>query len=214
MAEITLLPSATGSTHAYINGAGTPPTNVQTNDGDISYRRTQDGDNTIDLFAMDDLPSAAANINTVTHGVYSDGSATITYRIRHYYNGTGANSGDVTSGNGSYVLRTWAPTTDPEGNSWSVPVVNGMEVGYRRVTPPAANHKVTQVYSTVEYTSGGGGMITAFLQWLPPLFAVASHGLLKCEVTQILSKLNPRPSNDEEVRKILEAFRVRPCYNF
>ena len=114
------------------------------------------------------------------------------------------------------VAGTWVSFSRTDMNT-ATPTVDQMNAGelrLRHTGGTVGDAGWTYTYWDVNTVLTGGGLITAFLQWLPPLFAVASHGLLKCEVTQILSKLNPRPSNDEEVRKILEAFRVRPCYNF
>lgn len=74
--------------------------------------------------------------------------------------------------------------------------------------------RVHKSYVNVTYTlppaSGGFAIFIASL--LPPILAVASHGLDVPVLQKILVRSRPHPCREEEWRRLLEAVLVRPRY--
>ncbi len=114
----------------------------------------------------------------------------------------------------TWVTKTSSSQTSPDtGLAWIVPEVNGSKVkGYMNNTTNIGD--LSALHLDVTYVFAGGGFAYLIGQWLPPLLAVASHGLLKREVASVLSRLRIRPCHKEDFARIFEALRRRPAYGF
>lgn len=214
-----IYPDAAGVTQQYVNGAGTVPTNVQTNDGDSSYRSTTT-DLKIDLFSMDDLPEGAETTDYYRGYVVSRGvGSNIVHRVRLYTSGSSVESGNRTALNGSWTTTSYPFVNDAAGNPWTVSTVNVSQLGYRRTQSSGPGHRVTQVKAYVRFKFGAGMLMNFGWKLIPPLLAsgLFSHGLL-CEPAENLVQmfrqvLGPKsiiPVSGHELIELCEALTIRP----
>ena len=167
-------------------------------------------------FNMDNLPAGSASVSTVDliARMSESGVSAITARAFVLLSGT------IVNGATRAVTSTWTTYTDlaiarPGGGTWTPADVNAMEVGVEEDTDSADSVLCTTLYSTVAYTVGSGDYAIFIASWLPPLLALASHGLTMVDVRHMaraLRHLKHHPSNDEDFRRLLEGFRLRPRY--
>lgn len=75
---------------------------------------------------------------------------------------------------------------------------------------------VSTLVKVLDFVGPVGGSYWLLGSWLPPLLAVASHGLSLLEIDQLLDKAWPvRPHGDrEELDMIGREFLRRPAYGF
>ncbi len=116
-----------------------------------------------------------------------------------------------------FSTKTHNNIARPGGGTW-VPsdfdnIAGKYEVGVRAENMGGADGiRCTTVYSVVNWEYQAGSFVYMVSSWLPPLLAVASHGLTKIDVSAILSSLKTRPSNNEDLTRILEVFKRRPVW--
>ena len=172
MPSINLYPTAAGFHTAWVNGAGSIPTNVQTNDGHTSYVKLAGADSGKETYQVDDMPGDAVSVTSVTaHAVLirqGAGGGNLKHIVR--YNGV-----DLLSSNFSitaaWVDYSWLVPTAPGGGGWTPTIVNATEFGQQRYNG-ADEVRCTQCYAVVVYVAGGETFIT-FYQYLLPLLGTA-----------------------------------------
>lgn len=219
MPTTRLLPAAAGTDAAWSNGVGTVPTNVQTDDGDTTYRTQSSAVSVADTFQVDALPAGEADtVTNVDAAAKARRSAGGTTRINvRWRNGGSGSDGATQIDSASYTLVTETAVARPGGGSWVPSDFDGgagAECGYVTTnTGVGDTTRATWCYFDVTWTYfPSGGFVWLLSSWLPPLLAVASHGLTKLDVITILRSMKTRPSSDEDVRRLLEAFAVRPRF--
>lgn len=216
MTTIILLPTAAGNYQQFTNGAGTVPTNVQTADGNTSFRTTTT-DGQKDTFPVDDMPGNIASVSQADASI-SAATTSGTMTGRNMMRSSvptdrfGANKTITTTY--SEHNEVWA--TDADSSAWDETKINAHEFGYESVSGSASAMRVSRVMVTVTYEIGAGGYNWLIGCWLPPLIAVASHVLTRREILAALDCLKYKrislPSNNEDFAAIMAAFRVRPVY--
>lgn len=191
---------------------------LTTDDGDTS-RHQSDTANADASFQVEAIPLAAAVITRVEvfDKLYWAGQA---------HNGAafmrlpavGAVVGNTWSVTGTpYDMYSWDFISNrPGGGSWTpedlIGGANGAQPGCRCTTSTGTGTlRWTYMYMEIDWL-GAGGFALFVSQWLPPLLAVASHGLSKLDMAKILRNLKTRPSSDEDFARLLNAFKVRPVY--
>jgi hypothetical protein len=223
MPTTRLLPAAAGTDQAWSNGAGTVPTNVSTDDGDTTYRTTASASSVPDTFFADALPVQATIVNTVDAAVKGRRSAGGTTRMnaRWRLGGTALN-GAIQIDSASYTLATEVAVARPGGGAWVKTDFPGggagAECGYITTnTGVADTMRSTWAYFDVAWTPAAGGFFYLLGCWLPPLLAVANHGLSLAEIDRFLSKFKIRPGGQDkayELDLVKRAFEVRPRFAF
>jgi hypothetical protein len=105
--------------------------------------------------------------------------------------------------------------TDGDAVAWDQYRMENNRLILRKDTTVAdSNWQVTFAWYEITYGPNPAGWSYLVSQWIPPLLAVASHGLLHREVVSILKNLRSRPTESSEVRRLLEVFIRRPAYGF
>ncbi len=174
----------------------------------------------IDSYNNDQLPPNVSKIVSVSiAGQNRTGAqAGTSYQFQNMMRFSGSNWFGTTRTTG--VNQSWVVQTDsnvptaPDSSAWSVAVVNATELGTRRLGEVGKTSFHNYINMSVVYELPGGGFALFVSQLIPPLLAVASHGLSKLDVSQILQRCKIRPTNDEDFARILEGFRRRPVYCF
>ncbi len=98
--------------------------------------------------------------------------------------------------------------------AWTVSEINGATAYVYKPGDSGIWKSCSAVHWAVNYINAAGSFVHLLSQWLPPILAMASHGLLKREVSQILSSLKVQPSLPEDFARIFEALRRRPVYGY
>lgn len=163
------------------------------------------------------MPADAGVINSVAiESVNKTGADTGTYWFKNLMRESSTDwfgARRSTASNTSYVRQTdSAIASSPSGSAWTPAVIDATQIGiWREDSKTGSNcfHRFVQM--TVDYEVKSGGFVLFVSQFIPPLLAVASHGLLVREAAAILSRRLVQPSTLEELRRILEAFRRRPA---
>ena len=159
----------------------------------------------------------AATVDTI------DGDArgwdnTVAHTLRFsFYNGSSDVDDSTTF---QYGTGGWADRASSQNFAGTVTptLFNTGEWGLKRDSSGDANSASTTKFDMdVVYTLPSGGYAMLIGCWLPPLMAVASHALLWKEVKEILTPKVKTPGwvyphYDSEIRKLIEAFQVRPVY--
>lgn len=103
---------------------------------------------------------------------------------------------------------TSAPWTLADINAACWDCGTGADLGVSR--------RMSAAHIDIEYVPPSGGFAFLLVSWIPPLLAVASHGLLFREIAQILwsDKYRTHPCFREDYMRIMEAFRRRPVYGY
>jgi len=214
MATVTLGVASNGALQQWGNGAGTPPTSVQTNDGNTSYRNTSTV-NKSDLFVMDTLVDAAA-VATVTTRTWAVGVANAC-TIRHllYHNDTTQlESANHTHEITTYNEETEAWATNAKAETWTMANVNDSQFGYHS-QGLSTSCRVTMFNMDVDYTpTAGGGYYWLIGSVLAPLINAGYHGLSVADIASFFKGFRIRPSGDEEFASILAENSRRPVYGF
>lgn len=206
----TLLPDAQGTDTGGANGAGTVPTNVNTDDGDTTYREVQTS-GTQFTCTVDNLPAEAQVITDVTvktkvrwDGAGSQGS----YFIRIRDASSAVNDGSSKSPSTSYVLDTATFANAYDGAGWTVAKVNSLEIGIAvNGGYGAGRGRLTYMYADVTYLTGGDFAI--FVASLGPVVALSLHHLP--EVARYLWQRTGNLLLPSEYRPFLEYLR-RPMH--
>jgi len=174
---------------------------------------------TTDLFrqeyTMENMPADSNVINSFSMTTRaSESAADASYR-NTLVEGIARVFGSTNALTTSWVNYTDVFTTSPLGSTWTPAIINTVEGGVEHVTDTGQFSRVTSLYMTVVYQTDDGEQFLMFLtSWLPPLLAVASHGLSDREIAWILRKMKVRPSDKWEFQKILRAFILRPRFMF
>ena len=197
-------------------GAGSKPSNVNKPDDDITTYIWTAGANFEDRYVHASLPVSGLlvqSVNLDSRGNRRGGSSGSKLLPRVHL------GGNYTDGAEHSMTGAWEGFSDdglakPGGGSWSVADVNNSLTCVKNILSGATGIQVSTIQMNVDWAFLGGGFAYLIGQWLPPLLAVASHGLLRREVISILSRLRTRPSNKEDFACIFEAFRRRPVYGF
>jgi hypothetical protein len=160
--------------------------------------------------------AGAATIDTIdgdARGI--DNTAPHTLRFS-FHNG----SSDVDDSSTFQYGTGWADRASSQNFQGSITpsLYNSGEFGLKRdagADPNAAS--TSQFDMDVSYTLPAGGYAMLVGCWLPPLMSLASHALLFREVREILTPKIKTPGwiypcYDYEIKKLIEAFQVRPVY--
>ncbi len=216
MGIAVLQPDGIGNHDQWTLGGGvTKWQNVKLPDDDNTTRIVESNVNNRQSFTIDDLPTASA-VNSVEVKMRADktGAADNVVNMFTRLGGTNLDYGNHT------VSTSWTDYTNsgvgrPGGGSWApadFPPVGALELGVRLQSSAGDSARVTTLYMNVSFEPPSGGFIWLLAQWLPPLLSVASHGLMKREITEILQNLRVQPSSPEEFARIFEAFQRRPAW--
>lgn len=166
--------TATGFYNAWTLGAGANKVvAVNSPDDDTtSYVSATAGSGIAQTYVMQDLPSEAGAVNTVTHRMrfqsFSDGSGNCIPKLR--LSGT-----DLNGTNRSQGFGVWGTYTEalgrPGGGAWTVSDVNATEAG---VVEGGGGGDVadTSMRLEVDYVPATGGFAFLVAQWLGPLSGV------------------------------------------
>jgi hypothetical protein len=213
MPTAVLLPTAVAAEDQWTLGAGSSKeAAVQTSDENTSFiSESTVGDR--QSFSTGDLPPAVQVfqvdvVMNAARGGGTDGAVNMYVGI----SGSIVDGANKTTGS-SYADFSELNISRPGGGSWSpadFPPLGSTRVGVRNQS--GNNSRVTYLALQVSYLEPTGGFNWLIGCWLPPLIAVASHGLTLTEAAKILQRLSVRPSSARDHRKLLEAFRVRPVY--
>ena len=176
-----LLPAAQGNYSDWSNGAGSVPGNVQTNDGNTSYRSLAGSTTGNDTYTLDNLPAGAARVTAVVgHTVVQrQGAGGGTMKVRIRESATDAD-GTGYSPAASYADETETFATRPGGGPWTVAAINATEIGPIRTASGAAEVRCTQAFLAVTWTPGAAFVlfsvgIPAALQVFPFLEDFQGH---------------------------------------
>lgn len=212
----TELPATSVVQNQWDNLAGTRPTNINKPDDDDVGKIKTEISGKEDFYGHDPMPAAAGivvsvNVDSRAHryGADPDGEFTAGVEL----------SGSETYSAVHVTIVPWGDWSDddlarPGGGTWIPSDVTSSRTALKSGPTIVTGVTVTTVQLNVDWIAAGGGFMYLIGQWLPPLLAVASHGLLKREVVFLLSGLLTRPSNKEDFARIFEAFRRKPAYGF
>lgn len=207
-----LVPNAAGAYSQWAEQGGTGPSMMS--DGSNTTFISEFVNGQRHSYAMGNMTSPnVGRINKVTHmhrASYSAASAYNTPFFRH--GGTNADGTQVA------LTASWLDynedfPTAPGGVPWTKSIVDATEIGVLRSAGNSTS-RVSEMSARVDFVFSTGGFALFVSQWLPPLMALASHGLLKREAAVILARESIRPSNLEEFGRLLEAFQRRPRFCF
>jgi hypothetical protein len=122
----------------------------------------------------------------------------------------------LTPANAAWTTYTsaWQLTNPDTGSGWTAAVINAMQLHLRSGNTGGLTTYITAANALLSYYPATGGFAYLIAQWLPPILAVASHGLLKREIMRILSRQKHLPIHDEDFARIQEALQRRPAYGF
>ena len=199
-------------------GAATKSIALQSDDGDTTRIQIQSAAVQRDSHYVDAL-SAARSVSNVDVSIKSKRvTGVVTWSMPIVYVASTLGTGTCINPTLSYTTNTktafprptgsWSPADFPGGGA-------GAEIGISTCNTGSVNAiACTYCYADVTYEPPLGGFALFVTQWLPPLFAVASHGLLKREAAAILRNRKTRPAGRDELRRLLEAFKVRPRFCF
>jgi len=106
------------------------------------------------------------------------------------------------------------PILRPTGGTWTPLDLRTVELG---IFPETGFNTGTEVrYSKVSYNVNfsltPGAFLVMMSCWIPPLMAVASHGLIYRDITQFFRRFKSRPSNRQEYEAILRELFIRPVF--
>lgn len=199
-------------------GGSTDYTNLNSDDADTSYGAVNDNPGWVKL-DVQQLPGYAVGIVGAVLGYHKDKKITNNFNLdmRIIQAGTDklADGGAEVRSNAAYAGHQDSWATDVNSNPWTVANFNATKWFYKKTnTGVNTNMRVTYGWMKATWLSASGGFVHLLSQWLPPLLAVASHGLLKSEVAQILASIKHVPSSKEDFTRTLGAFRVRPKFVF
>lgn len=191
---------------------------VVNDDSDATGVTNSDGGGTFeDIYEMDDISGEAVDITTFTYftrAVKGTGQNAIFSGGIQVGTGTKdySDSHDIVQGTGAQQ-RSTVRSNDPDGDPWTPTKVNNVRA-LARVTFTTAGKVINffDLWIIVVHTVGGGRFAMNVAQWLAPLAAAASHGLMRREVVAILRTMRTRPSSAEEFAALEAAFRVRPVF--
>ena len=168
---------------------------------------------------MDALPANTATVNQVDMiSRAKQNQAGETYQAVCFdFDASHETAGADADPGAGYGNRTDSDIAEPNAGSWlpehfQVDASPSVQVAVRKTNAGGGSVQCTSLYFNVDYTLDEGAFPYLLSQWLPPLLAVASHGLLAREVVTILGSLKNRPSSKEEFARILEAFCRRPVF--
>lgn len=186
-----------------------------TDDSDATFVRSSTLDD-YEIYRFGAMTATAASINGATMNIRIKHETNVAgISSVHWHVGVGISSNDEQTTTAAFVDDTSAlarfgggsfqPSdfTDTANHWW----------GVKLSSAPAADKAVlSEMDMDVDYAAPAGAFSFLLNSWIPPLLAVASHGLLKREIAALLSNLKIRPSSQEDFVRILEAFKRRPVY--
>lgn len=205
-------PISQGSYTQWVLGAGAnKPDACTLPDDDIaSYIKTDTaGDD--ETYNMTNI-GASSIASVVGRLRVSDSAGAWTFKHK-IHDGVNTLAG-VNKNSGGWATHTHTWPTAADGGGWTPAKFAVTQAGLRGTVDPGGWLYCSTVYMDVTYVPVAGGFSFLLAQWLPPLFAIASHGLSKFDIGTVLSSLRTRPSSDEEFARIIEAFQRRPAYGF
>lgn len=101
---------------------------------------------------------------------------------------------------------------EPDGATWTQALINTTEIGVRRYAG-ASTTRVTSLYWTITYLTGGGFLFVG--NWLAPLWAAGvGGGLLFREIAEGLRYQKTHPSYRHEFMEIRDRLLRRPRFVF
>ena len=215
MPTVILDPTGVGTNgDAWVNSGGankTASVNLPDDEATTRIQSTTDSDN--QSFALEDMPADANVINSAIITARASESAADASMAIKAWQGVGSSAGSTIALTTSWVDYTHTPNQALFTNT--VALINSLEIGVLHVTDTGQFSRVTSLYLTVVYQTDDGEQFLMFLtSWLPPLLAVASHGLSVGDISRILRRMKVRPSDKWEFQKIREAFILRPRFMF
>lgn len=220
MPQTTHLPVAQGAATGWTLGAGaSKPVAVQSDDGDTTYNLQTGTTPLAESYSVDALPGGVAAISQVdVHSKARRATGGTTFHRNEWnINGASTQVGTCTDPTAAYTLISSLNVARPGGGAFQITDFNGLTSGFQTGygscnTGTADETRCTRAHVVTTWTPAAGSYTWLLQCWLPPLIAVASHGLLRSELAKILRNLRTRPSSDEDFRRLLEAFRVRPRF--
>lgn len=223
MPTVTLEPASIGNRDTWtLEFGSTKPSAVQLPDDDLTScvaKASASGSQNFYYDAIDALAAYIVSVQFCLRGwKYASAGGGGIDHIWEFSGGSISDCGvNHTPGSWSDICHSniahpdsgvWAPA-DFDGSSTS------LMAGVQAANMAAGDGvRVTTLYLSVEYLYAADGFALFVSQWLPPILAVASHGLMKHEIIEILGRIKNRPSNREDFDRLLEAFRRRPRFAF
>lgn len=213
MPEETLLPTADSAVYDQWSRVGAAATKWESVADDVDGNYIQEGiDAQEQAFTVSSLTGQVGSINWIKINHRSqEGGPNATIDPFTYAEATQELYGATALAVAWADYDSGQQATKPAGGPWTEAIVNATEIGVKAgIAGDVA--RCTKLTMSVDYDVKSGGFAYLLAQWLPPLLALASHGLTKFDITRILSSLKTRPSNDEDFARIIEAFRRRPVW--
>jgi len=216
MPTVILDPTAVSSPDLWTNVGGANKVisvNLPDDEATTRIQSTTPGDT--QYFALENMPANANVINSVVQtSRASESAADASFKSR-IKTGLTDIAGATNALTTSWVNYDDVWATAPGGETWTVALLDDTELAVEHVSDTGQFSRVTSMYLTVVYQTDDGEQFLMFLtSWLPPLIAVASHGLGDREIAWILRKMKVRPSDKWEFQKIKRAFILRPRFVF
>ncbi len=221
MATTDLYPESTFSNDLTVVGAATADAALDDLRGAYSDSDYIWGDSASNQNAYLEIPSLPLNAAVIKN---------VNFEARcNSAGGSGASAGVMlpqNSGGTYYNQVAWitVPAFSTKNNNlannphtirqWTPGEINAMGLRFFRAGDIALTKSCSAINVRVTWEEEVGGFALFVSSWLPPLLAVASHGLLIREIVSILARLSTRPSSERELRKLREAFEVRPRFCF
>ena len=215
MPTVILDPTGVGTNgDAWVNSGGANKTaSVNLPDDEATTRIQSTTDSDEQSFVLEDMPADANVINSAVVTARASESAANASMAIEAWQGVASTAGSEIALTTSWVDYTMTPPQATFTNT--VALINSLEIGVQHITDTGQFSRVTSLYLTVVYQTDDGEQFLMFLtSWLPPLLAVASHGLSVGDISRILRKMKNRPSDKWEFQKILRAFILRPRFMF
>jgi len=215
MPTVILDPTGVGTNgDAWVNSGGANKTaSVNLPDDEATTRIQSTTDSDEQSFVLEDMPADANVINSAVVTARASESAANASMAIEAWQGVASTAGSEIALTTSWVDYTMTPPQATFTNT--VALINSLEIGVQHITDTGQFSRVTSLYLTVVYQTDDGEQFLMFLtSWLPPLLAVASHGLSVGDISRILRKMKNRPSDKWEFQKILRAFILRPGFMF
>jgi len=219
MAVATIEPNdVTGITYdAWPRTGGTTKVDVMTDGSDITFvNSTGTSEVRQGWFWTDILGAAKLDAFTFT---WRGQNNTANHAWRMFIRIGGADDDSVTGTN--FPIGSFADRTLGDADGLTIPSpgnFNAAEIGIIRLAGAAVNSlTASKASASVTYTPAAGGFAYLMGCWLPPLLAVASHGLALSDLAQFLSTFKVRPGGSNtryELDTVRRLYLVRPRFAF
>jgi hypothetical protein len=138
--------------------------------------------------------------------------------FNHFFrlNGTDLDYATKTETDTTYTDYSDLGVARPGGGPWGAkdfPPITQIELGIKKGAGGSTGVRCTTLYTNVTYTPPAGDFLWIVSTWIPPLMAVASHGLIRDEMVAALKHLRIRPASREDLSRLFEAFFRRPRFS-